>query len=92
MFIWFKDWIKLFGFDFECGCFGCYWLLFVIDKWLVCYGFMEVVGDCWWLIFGVVYMVMVVKCVCGMCFVGLIKMKKFVFVLGLMLVVFLIIY
>ena len=69
-FIRLKDWIKLLGFEFERGRFGCYRPPLATDQWLTRYGFMEAAGDRWWPIFGAVYMVTAVKRVRGMRLIG----------------------
>jgi SAM-dependent methyltransferase len=65
-----KDWIKLLGFEFDRGRFGCYRPPLVTDKWLQRYEFMESAGDRWWPIFGATYMITAVKRVRGVRLVG----------------------
>jgi SAM-dependent methyltransferase len=65
-----KDWIKLLGFEFDRGRFGCYRPPLVTDQWLTRYEFMESAGDRWWPIFGATYMITAVKRVRGMRMVG----------------------
>ncbi|RKP56423.1 class I SAM-dependent methyltransferase [Pararobbsia silviterrae] len=65
-----KDWIKLLGFEFDRGRFGCYRPPLLTDKWLARYEFMESAGDRWWPIFGATYMITAVKRVRGMRLVG----------------------
>lgn len=65
-----KDWIKLLGFEFDRGRFGCYRPPLLTDKWLTRYEFMESAGDRWWPIFGATYMITAVKRVRGMRLVG----------------------
>jgi SAM-dependent methyltransferase len=65
-----KDWIKLLGFEFDRGRFGCYRPPLLTDKWLARYEFMESAGDRWWPIFGATYMITAVKRVRGMRMVG----------------------
>ncbi|CAM2147755.1 SAM-dependent methyltransferase [Pararobbsia alpina] len=65
-----KDWIKLLGFEFDRGRFGCYRPPLLTDKWMSRYEFMESAGDRWWPIFGATYMITAVKRVRGMRLVG----------------------
>lgn len=65
-----KDWIKLLGFEFDRGRFGCYRPPLITDKWLQRYEFMESAGDRWWPIFGATYMITAVKRARGMRLVG----------------------
>jgi SAM-dependent methyltransferase len=65
-----KDWIKLLGFEFDRGRFGCYRPPLVTDQWLTRYDFMESAGDRWWPIFGATYMITAVKRVRGMRMIG----------------------
>jgi SAM-dependent methyltransferase len=65
-----KDWIKLLGFEFDRGRFGCYRPPLLTDQWLNRYDFMESAGDRWWPIFGATYMITAVKRVRGMRMIG----------------------
>ncbi|CAB3787170.1 class I SAM-dependent methyltransferase [Pararobbsia alpina] len=71
-----KDWIKLLGFEFDRGRFGCYRPPLVTDQWLTRYDFMESAGDRWWPIFGATYMITAVKRVRGMRMIGPTWAKK----------------
>jgi SAM-dependent methyltransferase len=71
-----KDWIKLLGFEFDRGRFGCYRPPLVTDQWLTRYDFMESAGDRWWPIFGATYMITAVKRVQGMRLIGPMWAKK----------------
>ena len=71
-----KDWIKLLGFEFDRGRFGCYRPPLLTDQWLSRYDFMESAGDRWWPIFGATYMITAVKRVRGVRMIGPTWAKK----------------
>lgn len=65
-----KDWLRLLNFEIEGGCFGCYRPACQNEKNLARVGFMEKAGDRWWPVFGATYMIMGIKRVRGMRFIG----------------------
>lgn len=65
-----KAWLRLLGFEIDTGCFGCYRLPVMQEKWLRYSAFMDKAGDRWWPIFGAVYMLSAVKREAGLRLVG----------------------
>ncbi len=65
-----KAWLRLLGFEIDGGCFGCYRLPALQEKWLRYSAFMDKAGDRWWPIFGAVYMLSAVKREAGIRLIG----------------------
>lgn len=65
-----RDWLKLLGFEFERGRYGCYRPACRSERWLQRTRFLEAVGDRWWPICGALYCVGAVKRVRAMRLVG----------------------
>ncbi|MHB1200682.1 MAG: class I SAM-dependent methyltransferase [Polaromonas sp.] len=60
-----RDWLRLLNFEVESERFGCYRPALTSQRWLDRFGWMDVVGERWWPIFGAIYFLVAVKRVRG---------------------------
>lgn len=75
-----KDWLRLLGFEFETGHFGCYRPPVRSQAWLDRMAFMDKAGDRWWPVLGAAYCMVAVKRVKGMRLITPVKRGSKVFV------------